>query len=129
MPNSSFSHQRRFRNNGAVPRLLMVEPVGEDYWIAPGDALDFWFAGQESAFFVVEGEDMFGVEQGGHMTALYPPDCYDWAVCEGDQQVGCGHNRPLGWGAALQAKYDERVDAIKSAHPELPDPPELSRKG
>lgn len=101
-----------FLNSKNVPLLLMIEPIGEDYWVLPECSLTFMYLGEADSLQTVEGADFFGVQAESHMIALYPPYCYDWAIFDGDIKVDCGHNRPEGWGEELNEKYMERLKGL-----------------
>jgi hypothetical protein len=82
-------------NNTRRPRIVCVEPWGEDYTLLPGEQLEIVCRddSEEPWFHVVEWEDSSQVyiERGQY------PD-----VMQGGKRLECGHNRQAALDAGLK---------------------------
>jgi len=82
-------------NNTKRPRIVWLEPWGEDYTLLPGEQLDIVCHddSEQSWFHVVEHEEstQVYVEGGGY------PD-----VIQSGQRLACGHNRQAALKAGLK---------------------------
>lgn len=68
------------------PRVVIIEPWGEDYTLRPGEAIEIVVSGDAPAWFNVaehEGATGIWIEGGGS----------EFIVMQDGQQVVCGHNR------------------------------------
>lgn len=78
-----------FVNQDALnPRVIWVEPLGEDYTLRPGESLELiaQSEGQDPWFFVEERNHDSLVWLQGDLNVLF-------VVMQGERRLACGHNR------------------------------------
>jgi hypothetical protein len=88
--------QIRFKNDTLGPRIVWVEPWGEDYTLFPGQWLEIVARGESEVprFDVVEYEEGFQVWVEGC--------AFDYDVLQDGARVECGHQRQAALDAGLK---------------------------
>jgi hypothetical protein len=91
---ATFTGKIAVSNSTKRPRIVWVEPWGEDYTLLPGEELELLCRDdtEQPWFHVVEWEDgsQIYVEQGGYFEVL-----------QQGKRIECGHNRQAGQEAGL----------------------------
>jgi hypothetical protein len=79
-----------FSNETKSPRLIAVEPWGEDYTLLPNEELEIRVLGTETTFHMIESTEftqVFFQHTAVHDSAKV------YSVWNGDEKIKCGHNR------------------------------------
>jgi hypothetical protein len=92
---SAMERRRVVINPTDRPMLVFIEPEAQDYWLQRGESVELRAE-------VESPDDNFELQDNGQGITVWPSAGMGYiAVHVGDVLLGCGHQRPVGWGEAV----------------------------
>lgn len=93
---ASHSARLRVHNSTPMPRIVWVEPWGEDYTLLPGEELEIMARNEAE-------QPYFTLVEWPQSTQVYLEGVSDdYEVLQDGSRLGCGHNRQVALDAGLQ---------------------------
>ena len=79
-------------NRGDKLLMIFTEPEAQDYWLKPGDQFEIRAS-------ITDPNANFEIALHEEGISVYPPHEMGYiSVWCGDEELHCGHQRPVGWG-------------------------------
>ena len=79
-------------NRGDKLLMIFTEPEAQDYWLKPGDQFEIRAP-------ITDPNASFEIALHEEGISVYPPHEMGYiSVWCGDEELHCGHQRPVGWG-------------------------------
>ncbi|MCP4783308.1 MAG: hypothetical protein GY878_07135 [Fuerstiella sp.] len=84
--------RQKIDNRGDQLLIVFTEPEAQDYWLKPGDEFEIRAP-------ITDANAQFEISIHEEGITIWPPHEMGYiSVWHNDVELGCGHQRPSGWG-------------------------------